>query len=190
MLEGISNINNIQVVSGKQELKKSEKNGAGVEGKGPGELTGDRVSLNLKEEAQPLTYGSSLTEEQQLDSKFLMLRSLVTKTLKDQGLALRVGIGEGKMGEISQITPEEAQALISDDGYWGVEKTSDRIVAFATGIAGNDPARLGEIKEEINRGFKMAMEAFGGYLPEISHKTYDAVMKKLDEWGKGLETRN
>lgn len=188
MLERVGNINNIQVVSGKQELKKTEKAGGGIEEAAPWGLPGDRVSLNPKGESQPLTYGSPLAGEQHLDSKFLMLRSLVTKTLKDQGLALRAGIGEGEMDEIQQMTPEEAQALIADDGYWGVEKTSDRIVAFATSAAGNDPVLLGQIKEGINKGFKMAMEAFGGNLPDISYKTYDSVMKKLDEWGRGLET--
>ena len=29
---------------------------------------------------------------------------------------------------------------------------------------------------------------WGGELPEISQKTYDATMKKLDEWAKGTET--
>jgi len=28
----------------------------------------------------------------------------------------------------------------------------------------------------------MALESFGGSLPEISYQTHDAVMEKLDEW--------
>ena len=63
-----------------------------------------------------------------------------------------------------------------------MEQTSDRIFQFATGIAGGDTSRIEAIKEGITRGFAEAKEAFGGWLPDISYDTYDAVMKKLDDW--------
>lgn len=39
-------------------------------------------------------------------------------------------------------TQKKAQEAISEDGYWGVKQTSDRIVSFATALAGNDSKRL------------------------------------------------
>ena len=36
----------------------------------------------------------------------------------------------------------------------------------------------------MNKGFKEALQAFGGSLPDISYDTYDAVMNKLDTWAQ------
>ena len=49
-------------------------------------------------------------------------------------------------------------------------------------ISGGDKAQIGKLKAAIEDGFKQAKEALGGYLPEISQKTYDEVMKRMDEW--------
>jgi len=67
-----------------------------------------------------------------------------------------------------------------------VEQTSDRIVQFAKSLSGNDPNRLEEIKAGINKGFQMAGEALGGTLPDISMKTYNAVIDKLNAWAEGF----
>ena len=80
---------------------------------------------------------------------------------------------------------KDAQAMIAEDGYFGVEQTSDRIVDFAIGIAGGDPSRLDAILAGVEQGFNEALEAFGGWLPDISYQTYDAVLAKLDAWANG-----
>lgn len=78
-------------------------------------------------------------------------------------------------------TKKKAQEDISEDGYWGVNQTSDRIVSFATALAGNDTDALEEMKEAFIKGYKQAEKQWGGELPEISQKTYDAVMEKFDK---------
>jgi hypothetical protein len=40
----------------------------------------------------------------------------------------------------------------------------------------------------VDKGFNEALEAFGGTLPEISYKTYDAVMEKLDAWAENAKS--
>ncbi len=72
--------------------------------------------------------------------------------------------------------------MVADDGYFGVEKTSQRIFDLAVGIAGGDPSRIEAVKSGVEKGFQEALKAFGDWLPEISYQTYDAVMEKLDEW--------
>jgi hypothetical protein len=67
-----------------------------------------------------------------------------------------------------------------------VEKTSDRIVQFAIAAAGNDPGKLEAIKAAVEKGFAMASDALGGALPEISLKTHDAIMEKLDAWAESI----
>ncbi len=83
--------------------------------------------------------------------------------------------------EVDAETKKKAQEDISEDGYWGVKQTSDRIVSFATSLAGNDPDALEEMKDAFIKGYKQAEKQWGGELPEISKKTYDAVMEKFDK---------
>lgn len=81
---------------------------------------------------------------------------------------------------VDEETQKKAQEDISEDGYWGVEQTSDRIVSFATALAGNDADALEEMREAFLKGYEQAEDAWGGELPEISQKTYDAVLEKID----------
>ncbi len=145
----------------------------------------DQVSLSYSTESVT-TYDSAMTLKGNQNDGFDLLRGLVINILKEQGIALNISTGtaETEIKEINleELTQEEAAELIADDGYFGVEQTSDRIVDFAIGIAGGDPARIDAIKAGVEQGFNEALEAFGGSLPDISYSTYDAVIEKLDAW--------
>ena len=78
-------------------------------------------------------------------------------------------------------TKAQAQADIAEDGYWGVNQTSDRIISFATALTGGDPDKIEEMREAFKKGYEQAEKTWGGSLPEISQKTYEAVMQKFDE---------
>ncbi|MCR4962128.1 MAG: hypothetical protein K6A74_11765 [Lachnospiraceae bacterium] len=86
---------------------------------------------------------------------------------------------EGKF-EVDPETKAQAEKDIAEDGYWGVEQTSDRIVDFAMALTGGDPSKLESMREAFKKGYEQAEKTWGGKLPEISQKTYDAVMKKFD----------
>ncbi|HEY5674621.1 MAG TPA: hypothetical protein VIR78_12995 [Malonomonas sp.] len=144
----------------------------------------DRVTLDQSEKAQQ-TYGPIPGVE--VGTPYQLLRSLVIKTLQDQGAELLIDTGS-EILDLQQLTPEKAQELISADGYFGVEQTSNRIVDFAINAFGNDPAKLEEMRAAIEDGFQQAAQAFGGSLPEISHQTYDAIMEKLDAFAEQAET--
>lgn len=122
-----------------------------------------------------------------LDASFIALRADLAQKLKEWGLGETIDIGVGIRLRFDELTPEAAQKLVADDGYWGVEQTSSRIVEFALGLAGKDPALLDKIREGITKGFDMAKRDFGGELPEISQKTIDTVMKKLDDWAEEMK---
>lgn len=121
------------------------------------------------------------------DSRTAQLKSLVEKMMSQQG----VKIGEADdmwkflaSGDYT-VTPEvkaQAQADIADDGYLGVEQTSDRIIEFAKALVGDDPDKAESMRAAFEKGFKAATKAWGKDLPDISQKTYDAVMKKFDDW--------
>ena len=136
--------------------------------------TEDRVSLGEQEKVGA-TYGPGL----KVATPYELLRNLVIKTLQEQGLNLQFSTGDVAV-DFNTMTQEDAQALVAEDGYFGVEQTSDRIVNFAINAFGNDPAKLQQMKDAVDQGFLEAQEAFGGALPEISQQTYEAIMEKLD----------
>ena len=146
----------------------------------------DKVTLQ-GESTVTLTYSSSMTLNGDEGARYSMLQGLVANLLKEQGIDTMVMAGDTEI-DITALTPKEAQELIADDGYFGVEQTSDRIFQFAVGIAGGDPARLDAVKEGVEQGFQEALDAFGGWLPDISYQTYDAVMERLDQWAAESET--
>lgn len=141
----------------------------------------DSVSINYHQEVS-MTYESSLTiQTGDTQDQFSLLRGLVTSMLKEQGIDFKVANGDQTV-DISEISQEEAVELIAEDGYFGVDQTSDRIVDFAIAAAGGDISKLDAIKEGVEKGFDEAKEVFNGWLPDISYDTYDAVMEKLDAW--------
>ena len=146
------------------------------------EFREDRVSLH-EEHVDVVTYGPTQQVQWKPDAEFSDLRELIVRLLLRQSQASEDAEG-GKGIKVDPQTRAEAQELISEDGYWGVEKTSDRIVQFAIAAAGNDPGKLEAIKAAVEKGFAMASDALGGALPEISSKTHDAVMEKLDAWAE------
>ena len=82
---------------------------------------------------------------------------------------------------VDPATKAQAQADIAEDGYWGVNQTSDRIIQFANALTGGDPDKIESMCEAFKKGYAQAEKTWGGSLPEISQKTYDAVMEKFDK---------
>ncbi len=139
-------------------------------------------TVTLTQTPEPATtYTNTISPEEMAGRSYELLRELVTNMLKEQGIDFKVATGSSEI-DISSISQEEAQELVSEDGYFGVEQTSDRIVDLAIAAAGGDTSKLDAIKEGVEKGFNEALEIFGGQLPDISYDTYDAVMEKLDAW--------
>jgi hypothetical protein len=88
---------------------------------------------------------------------------------------------------IDKETQVSAQEAISEDGYWGVNKTSERIVDFAKALSGGDPSKIPLLKQAVLDGFAEAEKAWGGALPEITGRTRDRIMELFDEWEKSGE---
>ncbi len=89
-------------------------------------------------------------------------------------------LASGKF-EVDAATKAQAQQDISEDGYWGVKQTSNRILDFATALTGGDPSKIEDMRKAFEKGYKQAEKTWGGELPEISKQTYDAVMKGFDK---------
>ncbi len=89
---------------------------------------------------------------------------------------------------VDAATKAQAQEDISENGYWGVKQTSDRILDFAKALAGDNPDKLEQMRSAFEKGYKQAEKTWGGELPEISKQTFDAVMKGFDELTGKVET--
>ena len=86
---------------------------------------------------------------------------------------------EGK--PIAELSQDEAAALVSDDGIFGITQTSNRIANFVISGAGGDEDMLRAGREGMLQGFKEAEKMWGGKLPEISQKTMDAALEMVDK---------
>lgn len=120
------------------------------------------------------------------------LRSLVEKMMTKQGVAIGTAdsmwsfLAKGNF-TVDEATRAQAQADIADDGYWGVDQTSDRILDFAKALSGNDPEKADLLLDAFKKGFKEATKSWGQDLPDISQRTYDAVVEKFNKWKNGTD---
>ncbi|REB04777.1 hypothetical protein DVB69_16980 [Sporosarcina sp. BI001-red] len=110
------------------------------------------------------------------------LMNLVRQLLQKQGISMEDAVSGKKEVVVDEQVRLEAQAAIGEGGDLSAEKVSDRIVEFANAISGGDKSKFDLLKNAIEEGFNEAKKALGGKLPEISQKTYDLVMDKLNQW--------
>lgn len=126
------------------------------------------------------------------EERTAQLRSIVEQMMTKQGVTIATADDMWKFlakGDftVSADVKAQAQADIAEDGYWGVEQTSDRILDFAKALSGNDPQKADAMLEAFKKGFEEATKTWGDKLPDISQRTYDAVLKKFDAWKNGTE---
>lgn len=131
------------------------------------------------------------------DARYNQLRDIVSQLITKQGTAFGNAtdiwgfLREGNY-TVDAETKAQAQADIAEDGYWGVEATSDRIIDFANALTGGDPSKIEKMRDAFKKGYEQAEKTWGGKLPEISQKTYDAVMSKFDKLAEeaGIVSQN
>ena len=120
------------------------------------------------------------------------LMDIVMKTISGQGSTFAIAtqddmwkfLAEGKF-TADEETVKKAQEDISEDGYWGVNQTSDRIVDFAIALSGGDSSKAEVLLAAFKKGYEQATGTWGKDLPDISSKTYDAVLDKFEQWKNG-----
>lgn len=142
------------------------------------------------------TPNTALVNQMKADSenRLSQLQDLVYKLISKQGKAAEDAgdiwslLQKGDI-KVDQETADAAKEAISEDGYWGVNQTSDRIISFAKALTGGDPSKIDAMQEAFKKGYDEATKAWGKDLPEISSKTYDAVMEKFDAWRNESTTK-
>ena len=177
---------NMNVNINSTKAKEDKQKGANVE-----TVKSDVYIPGQKQEN--ITYTNKLSKKylnniqklkEQTEASYDSLRKIVIELLERQGYA--VGKAEVLNREkievkVDETARQEAAKLIADDGPLGAEAVSNRIVDFAIAISGGDKLKLEELKEAIREGFRQVEKMLGG-LPEVSQRTYDMIMEKLDNW--------
>lgn len=130
---------------------------------------------------------ASLVKQLQADqeARKSQFTSLIMDMMNKQGSTYAKSLGKDDDGiwkfmasgnfTVDAQTKAEAQSAISEDGYWGVKQTSQRIFDFALALSGGDDDKMDEMLAAFEKGFKLATKAWGSTLPDISQRTYDAV---------------
>lgn len=165
--------------------------------------TASKKAAEDTQQSTGVVYSSKMTEEQraaivqqlqddsqrQIDS----FKSMVQDMFRNQGIAVQNSddlwamIANGEY-TVDEAAAKKAQELISEDGYWGVNQTSDRILQMAVALSGGDEEGMNEMLAAFEKGYKQATKAWGKELPDISKQTYDAVQEKFKAYQESLKT--
>ncbi|MDR2590019.1 MAG: hypothetical protein LBC71_03405, partial [Oscillospiraceae bacterium] len=91
--------------------------------------------------------------------------------------------------KLSEADRAQAQELVSDKGFFGVEQTTNRIMDFAKALVGSGAgdAQIENMRKAVQKGFDDVARMFGGFdkLPSVTKDTHAAIMKAFDDWKSG-----
>lgn len=82
---------------------------------------------------------------------------------------------------IGDLSSQEASNLISDNGYFGINNTANRIADFVINGAGGDVEKLRSGLEGVKNGFSQAEALWGQALPDISQQTMGKTLDRLNQ---------
>ena len=124
-----------------------------------------------------------------LDNQMARFTNMMTQMFQKQGITGMSANGDDMWRRIASgnftvdaQTKAEAQQAISEDGYWGVKQTSQRIFDFAYALAGDDPEKMKEMQAAVEKGFEQATKSWGKALPSISQETHSAIGDLFDSY--------
>lgn len=139
---------------------------------------------------------ASLVEQLKADqeARQSQLLDLVNKTISKQGKAFAQAnddfwkfLAKGDF-TVDAETKAQAQKDIAEDGYWGVEKTAQRIFDFASALAGDDVDQMKKMQAAFEKGYKQATKSWGKELPDISSQTHNRVNEMFDAYYSSKDT--
>jgi len=83
----------------------------------------------------------------------------------------------------------QAQQMVSDEGFFGVSQTTERIMGFAKALVGEGASeeQIENMRAAVQAGFDQVARMFGGFdnLPEVTRNTHAAIMESFDNWIAG-----
>jgi len=91
--------------------------------------------------------------------------------------------------KLSEADRAQAQQMVSEDGFFGVKKTTERIMGFAKALVGEGASeqQIEKMRAAVQKGFDEVARMFGGFdkLPQVTKDTHAAIMSAFDSWKSG-----
>jgi len=152
------------------------------------QTTQQEVDTSRKEEVKALQDEYQASKEANLAQVLSSVQAIVESKAGDKSFEVQYqefqtflqDIGyDGK--PIAELSQSEAAELVSEDGFFGVAQTSERIANFVIAGSGGDEDLLRAGREGILQGFKEAEKMWGGKLPDISYETIDKAVALIDQ---------
>ncbi len=177
--------------SGKKASAETEKDAVYEKNTQESSKTPYSINKMSKEDRAALVKQLKADQENRQNS----LTNLVSQMLGKQAGMYGIANGDDSIWKIfangnftvDAATKAQAQEDISEDGYWGVKQTSQRLFDFASALAGDDEDKMRQMQSAMEKGFKQAASAWGKDLPDISSKTLEAANKLFDEYYKSKQ---
>ena len=166
-------------------MRSSTKDKVSEESKVDKGVVYDKTSVSKMSESERAQLVQKLKAD--TDSRVANLKSLVESMFLKQGQKITDSdsmwkmLADGKLN-VDPETAAKAREEISEDGYWGVKQTSERIFDMAVALSGGDSDKMDKMLSAFKKGFEAATKAWGKTLPDISHQTYDAVLEKFENY--------
>lgn len=139
-------------------------------------------SINKKSAADRAAIVEQMKKD--LANRKNQLSDLVSQMLSKQAGTSKLAnlFTPDKLRNVSAEDIAKAKDDISEDGYWGVKQTSQRLFDFASALAGDDVEKMKEMQAAMEKGFKQATKAWGQELPGICKDTLNAANKLFDDY--------
>ena len=151
------------------------------------EFSKDTKVTNKMSDSERASLVQSLKAD--LDNQMARFTNMMTQMFQKQGITGMSANGDDMWRKIASgnftvdaQTKADAQEAISEDGYWGVKQTSQRIFDFAYALAGDDPEKMKEMQAAVEKGFEQATKSWGKALPSISQETHSAIGDLFDSY--------
>ncbi|MCI8781932.1 MAG: hypothetical protein HFG83_09985 [Dorea sp.] len=151
------------------------------------EFSKDTKVTNKMSDSERASLVQSLKAD--LDNQMARFTNMMTQMFQKQGITGMSANGDDMWRRIASgnftvdaQTKAEAQQAISEDGYWGVKQTSQRIFDFAYALAGDDSEKMKEMQAAVEKGFEQATKSWGKALPSISQETHSAIGDLFDSY--------
>ena len=151
------------------------------------ELSSDAKATSKMSDSERAALVKSLKDD--LTNQMTRFTNMMVQNFQKQGINVSMANGNDfwrmmASGDytVDAKTKAEAQEAISEDGFWGVKNTSQRIFDFAAAMAGDDPEKMKKFQAAVEKGFSQAEDAWGGSLPSICGETHEAVNKLFDDY--------
>lgn len=112
------------------------------------------------------TKNAALVAQLKADSekRSAQMQSLVTQMFQKQGIAIGTADDMWKVLASGNFTADadtiaQAKEDISEDGYWGVNQTSDRIFHLALALSNGDEKQMEKMVKAVEKGFSLATKS-------------------------------